>query len=199
MKITAIRQQLKRADRYSIYVDEKYSFSLSVNELLAQKLMVGQEFDKAEFDAVQQTAENDKAYMRALDLLARRLRSIWEMEQYLKRKGYNNNTISIILNKLRNLGLLNDEKFAKSWVSDRRLFKNTSKVRLKQELQQKHIKDQIISAVLDQDETSEVDVLRAVIIKKHAQTRYQDSQKLITYLIRQGFNYHDIKQVLSEL
>ncbi len=197
MKITDIKQQVKRADRYSIYVDNKYSFSLSEGELLAQHIKIGQEFDKTEFDAVQQTAVEDKAYMRSLDLLARRPRSVWEMEQYLKRKGYENNTVTKILNKLSNRGLLDDKKFALAWVRDRRVLKPVSKRRLLQELQQKKISQKIISEVLEQDETNEQDVLRDVIAKKRTQSRYQDNQKLIAYLLRQGFRYDDVKQLLK--
>lgn len=197
MRISSIKKQVKRTDRYSIYIDKKYAFSLSENELLKQALRVGQEFDKNQNKIMQQTALEDKAYMRSLDLLARRLRSEWEMEQYLQKKGYNNNTKNKILNKLRNRDLLDDRKFAFAWVSDRRRLKTVSKRRLLQELQQKGISKNIISEVLIADETDETDVLSELIIKKRSQTRYKDNKKLIAYLLRQGFNYEDIKQVLS--
>jgi len=80
MKITDIKQQVKRADRYSIYIDGKYSFSLSANELLNQHLKIGQELNRSQYNEMQQKALEDKAYMRSLDLLARRSRSEWEME-----------------------------------------------------------------------------------------------------------------------
>lgn len=198
MKITDIKQQVKRVDRYSIYIDGKYSFSLSEHELTLQGLRIDQEFDTAEFEGIKKTAVEDKAYMRALDLVARRPRSVWEMEQYLKRKSNDDNTIKTILNKLTERGLLDDNKFAITWIENRRLLKHVSKRRLKQELQQKQISNQIISEVLEQDETDEADVLKEIIAKKRTQSRYQDEQKLISYLLRQGFNYHDIKDVLSE-
>ncbi len=199
MKITDIKQQVKRADRYSIYIDGKYSFSLSANELLNQHLKIGQEFNRSQYNEVQQKALEDKAYMRSLDLLARRSRSEWEMEQYLIKKSYDNNTTTRILSKLRKKGLLDDLKFAQIWVADRRRLKNVSKRRLLQELQQKRISKQIIVEVLDNDETNEQDVLRELIIKKRTQTRYQDSQRLTAYLLRQGFNYDDIKLSIIEL
>lgn len=197
MKITDIKQQVKRAGRYSIYVDGKYSFSLAESELMAQTLRIGQEFDKEQFEAVTNTAIEDKAYMRALDLLARRQRSVWEMEQYLKRKGYEHNTISKLLNKLSNGGLLDDEKFAEAWVNNRRQLKSVSVRRLKQELQQKKISAEIISKVLTADETDESEVLRDLIAKKRTQSRYHDNDKLIPYLLRQGFNYGDIKDAIG--
>lgn len=198
MKITDIKQQVKRANRYSIYVDGKYSFSLSEAELMNQPLRIGQEFNKDEFDEVQKRAVEDKAYMRALDLLARRPRSVWEMQQYLKRKSYDDNTISKILNKLSKRGLLDDKKFAESWVASRRILKPVSKRRLSQELQQKKISNDIITQVLEEDEANEREVLAELIAKKRTQSRYQDEQKLVAYLMRQGFSYSDVKSVLKE-
>jgi regulatory protein len=197
MKITDIKQQVKRQGRYSVYVDDKYSFSLSEHELMLQGLRIGQEFDEASYKEIKDTAEEDKAYMRALDLLARRPRSVWEMEQYLKRKGYETGVATSILNRLSNRGLLDDKKFAESWISSRRLLKSMSKRRLLQELQQKKISSQIISEVLEADETDELAVLKEIIQKKQTQSRYQDEQKLIAYLLRQGFSYANVKYALS--
>ena len=197
MKITDIKQQVKRAGRYSIYIDEKYSFSLSENELMIQGLRIGQEFDSEGFDGIQATAAEDKAYMRALDLIMRRQRSRWELQTYLKRKGNDDNTIEKILSRLSKRGYVDDHKFAEAWVSNRRLLKSVSKRRLKQELQQKKISDSIISQVLADDEADEVSVLRDLIAKKRSQTRYQDKEKLMAYLMRQGFGYGDVKDALS--
>lgn len=196
MKITNINQQVKRKDRYSIYVDGKYAFSLSEHELMMQGLYIGQEFNNVEFVKIKKTAVEDKAYMRALDLLARRPRSEWELKQYLKNKDYDNHTIVKILNMLNKRGLLNDKKFATVWIENRRLLKNVSKRRLKQELQQKHISSHIISEVLTQDQVDEKEVLRQIIAKKQTQSRYEDQQKLMNYLLRQGFDYADIKESL---
>lgn len=197
MKITDIKQQIKRQDRYSIYVDEKYSFSLSENELMTQGLRIGQEFNKDEFEKVKQRALEDKAYMQALGMIARRKRSEWELKQYLKGKGYSDNTTAKILNKLSNSELLNDKDFAKSWVDNRRLLKQTSQRRLWQELKQKRVPDSVISEVLEEDEADEKQVLAELVEKKKTQSRYQDKEKLIAYLLRQGFNYGDVKDAVD--
>ncbi len=197
MKITDIKAQVKREGRYSIFVDGKYSFSLSENELLNAGIKIGQEFDEAGLEQLKKTALEDKAMMRAYDLLARRQRSTHEMREYLKRKDYEPELIEKILNTLSDRGYLDDEKFAKSWVENRRLLKSTSKRRLMLELQQKRIDSETISCVLNEDETDETKVLKDVITKKRTQSRYQDEQKLIAYLLRQGFNCSDIKSALS--
>jgi regulatory protein len=198
MKITDIKQQVKRADRYSLYIDGKYLFSLSESELLTLGLRIGLEFDEAELADLQQKAVIDKGYDRALNLIMRRPRSAWELQQYLKRKDYSEEHSEIILNMLSKRGYVDDIDFAKRWVESRRLLKSTSKRRLTQELRQKRVPDDIISQTLAADETDEQAVLRELISKKRTQTRYQDAQKLMQYLMRQGYNYDDIKVVMSE-
>lgn len=198
MKISDIKQQVKRQDRYSIYVDGKYVFSFSETELLNLGLRVGQEFSQEELEKLKKTAIEDKAYMRALDLVARRIRSQWELQDYLKRKDYEADVIEKTINRLTDAGYVDDKKFAEAWVNNRRLLKSTSKRRLQMELRQKRVTNDVINEVLAEDETDERQVLRDLVDKKCQQTKYQDSQKLIAYLMRQGFSYDDIRSVLDD-
>lgn len=197
MKITNIKQQVKRQGRYSIFVDEKYSFSLSENELMKSGIRVGREYSEIELEKLQLTAVLDKAYMRSLDLLSRRARSEWEMRDYLKRKEYEQDIIEKIIHRLNHAGYIDDYKFASSWVENRHLLKSISKRKLWQELKQKHISDEIINEVLGADKTDEQETLKALIEKKRSQSRYQDNKKLISYLAGQGFRYDDIKALLN--
>jgi len=198
MKITDIKQQVKRQGRYSIFVEGKYRFSLSEPELMKSGIRIGREYTEVELEELLATAILDKAYMRTMDLLARRARSDWELRDYLRRKDYDSPTIDKILNRLSDAGYVDDFAFAKSWVENRHLLKSVSSRRLRLELKQKHISEEIINQVLDEDETSEVETIREIISKKRSQTRYHDKEKLIAYLMRQGFRYDDIKQAMTE-
>ncbi|MEI7682764.1 MAG: RecX family transcriptional regulator [Candidatus Saccharibacteria bacterium] len=198
MRITDIKQQVKRQGRYSMYVDGKYCFSLGQSELMKSGIRIGKEYTEAEIEELQHTSELDKANMRALDYLSRRPRSEWELRDYLKRKEYDSPTIDTTLNKLSDYGYIDDLKFAQSWINTRRLLKPTSLRRLRQELIQKHVSKEVIEMALQTDEGDESSALKEMIDKKRPQTRYQDDQKLIAYLLRQGFNYGDIKDALKD-
>lgn len=197
MKITDIKQQVKRVDRYSIFGDGKYLFSLSEAELLNLRLKTGQEFTKEELEDLKQKAVLDKGIDQALNLISRRPRSEWELHDYLKRKDYTLEDIEEIVKYLTNLGYVDDTDFARRWIENRRLLKATSKRRLRQELKQKRVADEIIDDVLKADETDEKEVLKDLIERKRKQTKYQDNLKLMQYLSRQGFNYSDIKDTLN--
>jgi regulatory protein len=194
MKITAIKQQVKRSDRYSIFVDGKYAFSLSESGLIESRLASGQEFDAAELKQLKKAAGLDKAYGQALRYVAIRQRSEWEIEMYLKRKEVDAAAAKEIIQRLRNLNLLNDLDFARSWVANRRALKSVSKRRLALELRQKRLPSDIIDQAMAEDPSDERQALKDLIEKKRA--RYPDQQKLMQYLARQGFGYDDIKNAL---
>lgn len=162
-RITAIKPQVKRTDRYSIFIDEKYSFPLSANQLLNEGVRVGQELSDEDLTELQQRATLGKGYDQALNLIARRPRSERELRDYLKAKGYQLTSCEEILNMLSEKGYVNDQDFAARWVANRRLLKATSRRKLVQELKQKGLQDDVIQAALQTDKTNEVQVLKDLI------------------------------------
>jgi regulatory protein len=198
VKITNIKTQVKQAGRYSVFVDGKYSFSLSESALLDSKLFSGQEIDKSQLKQLKKASGDDKAYAQALRYTAMRSRSIWEIRSYLERKKLSDTVINNIINKLTASGLLNDLAFAKTWVENRSALKPSSARKIRLELRQKRVDGAIISDVLGDTKVYDNNSLKNVIERKRRQLKYQDDQKLMQYLARQGFRYDDIKMVLNE-
>jgi regulatory protein len=197
VKVTNIKQQVKRANRYSVFVDGKYEFSLSETALLESKLAPGQMLSKEELRKYKQLSADDKFYNRTLRYIALRPRSRWEIEFYLERKKAPLLVIETILSKLSDIGLIDDEKFAKAYVNDRQLLRPTSRRKVINELRKKHIANDIIEAAIGAESENEQTALQAVIERKRRQTKYLDDLKLMQYLARQGFNYQDIKEALQ--
>lgn len=196
MNITDIKAQVKTAGRYSVFIDGKYSFSLSDVALLEQQVRIGQEVTKERLAELKQRSIDDKLYGLTLRYLSIRLRSEWEVRTYLQRKQASPPLADLILNKLSKDGYINDISFAEAWVSNRRLLRPTSKRKLQQELRSKRISDEVIGSVLAGDSADERQQLRELVAKKRA--RYADELKLMQYLVRQGFSYEDVKAVVRE-
>jgi regulatory protein len=197
MKITAIKQQVKRAGRYSIFVDDKYEFSLSDTALLDSRLATGQELSQVRLGELKQASIDDKLYNNVLGYLAIRPRTKWEIETYLQRKGASPPLAEAILNKLSIANLLDDKKFAEAFVNDRRLLRPTSRRKMILELRKKHVADEVVQAVVGTESEDEQAALQAIITSKRRQAKYRDDLKLMQYLARQGFNYGDIKAALQ--
>jgi regulatory protein len=197
-KVTKITQQLKRTDRYSIFVDDKYVFSLSENALLESGLHSGQELSREEVGEYKRLSADDKVYNQALRYVAMRPRTNWELATYLERKGASPALVNQILSKLTNIGLLDDNKFAEMFVNDRRLLRPTSRRKLIAELRKKHVASDAIEKAVGSEQKDEQSALTEVIARKRRQAKYQDDLKLMQYLARQGFNYDDIKSALNK-
>jgi len=198
MKVTSIKQQVKRADRYSIFVEGKYAFSLSESALLESKLASGQELSREQLGEFKKLSADDKLYNQTLRYVAMRPRTRWEVEFYLDRKQASPALIDNILNKLSNIGLIDDRKFAQAYVNDRKLLRPASRRKIIAELRKKRVADEIIQQITSAEEIDDRTALRAIIERKRRQTKYQDDTKLMQYLARQGFGYDDINSVLQK-
>ena len=197
MKITAIKSQVKRAGRYSIFVDDKFCFGLSADALIDSKITVGLEISPEQVTEFKKLSDDDKIYNQVLNYLAIRPRSEWEIKTYLTRKGASPTLLDSILSKLSNIDLINDNKFAEAFVRDRRLLRSSSRRKLILELRKKRVPDSAIQAAVGNEPEVETAALRDMINKKRKQSRYQDDLKLMQYLARQGFGYGDIKDALQ--
>ena len=196
MRITSIRLQVKRQGRYSVFVDGKFAFSLSEAALLDSKLASGSELGQKELAEYKKLSADDKLYQQTLRWVAMRSRSHWEVESYLERKNASPTLNKLILSKLRNIGLIDDNKLATTYVSDRYLLRPASRRKIIAELRKKHLPEKDIKAAFKDDEGQEQAALLQVIANKRRQAKYRDNLKLMQYLARQGFNYDDIKQAL---
>ena len=198
MTITKITTQKKNSSRYSIYIDGEYSFSLSDLALLEAKIAVGQELSAEEVKSLQESSELDKFYQRILNLLSLRSRSEYEIRTYLKKHNCPTDQADIILNKLSEKKYINDLAFSISWIQNRQLLRPSSKTKLINELKIKGINKEIISQAFEETQPDEIESLKVIVEKKRKLTRFQDNQKLMQYLIRQGFHYSEIKNVLTD-
>lgn len=221
--VTKIAPQIKRNDRYSVYINEKYAFSLHEYQLVAARLRVGQELTVDEVENFANESQFGKAYERALMYVMLRPHSEKEIKDYLTRtflypkpksfigkdgaRHVKKQTVDIpttqrmigrVMERLQDKGYINDESFAHAWVSSRRQTKSLSTRKLKQELLTKGIADNIIANVLQNSEETEKTNLKMLIEKKRRLHRYKDTTKLTQYLLRQGFHYDDIQGAIRE-
>jgi len=195
-KVTAIKQQQKRDERVSVYVDKVYRFSLTKDQAANLGIHIGQQLTDEEISRLQTHSEFGKLRDSTFRWLSLRPRSRYEIDQYLQRKTDDESLRGRLMGLLQELGYVDDERFAKSWIQHRTLVKPMSMYRLKQELLQKGVPKEIIDKTL---ETSDVDELAALkdLIRKRKQ-RYQSREKLMAYLARQGFSYDLVKQALEQ-
>ena len=195
MKITALKAQVKNSERVSVFVDSKYTFSLTLNEVLAYKLKKDLELSETDVEMYKKLSEDSKLRAMTYEWLMGRPHSTKELKDYLYKKKTDSDLQAKLIAEFTQKGVLNDEHFAQ-WASERYARKNKSKQAIKRELQLKGIDATIIQYVLEQNNSSDKDQLNALIVKLQGRSRYADPQKLTAYLVSKGFYYDDIKTAL---
>ncbi len=209
MKITALKTQVKNPNRVNVFVDGKYRFSLDALQVLELGVRTGVEYEEQVLHEIEAEGQFSKVYARSLEYALMRPRSRKEIREYLYRKtrpvrtktgamreGVAPEITARVFDRLIEKNHVNDERFAAFWVENRNVRKGVSAKKLRAELQAKGVEATIIDLALTHTERSDEDELRKVYEKKKA--RYDDKQKLIAYLARQGFNYDLIRSVMAE-
>lgn len=194
-RVTRIEVQQHDPNRYSVFLDGDYSFSLLASDLLDRGLHQDQEITPAELEELKRRSDEGKAYDKALGYLSFRQRTRVEMERYLAGKGYEEAAITGVLERLLQQKLIDDAQFAGSWVRDRQNLRPRSRRQLAMELRAKGVDRDTIDQQLDElgDEGEEA-AIKAIIEKKAAR---MGDDKLVQYLLQRGFKYDLIRSCLS--
>ncbi len=197
--ITTLEVQKRNKQRVNVYIDDVYSFSLALDE--AALLRRGQQLSTAEIEAL----KDRDALHHAVDLSAKflglRPRSEAEVRRKLTEKEMPQDLIERALEKLREMGYVDDLSFAKFWIQERSNFKPTGPRALRYELQQKGVARNIIDEVLAEGDADD-DAYRAALsqsrkLRRLTKREFQD--KMLAFLQRRGFSFSTAKSAVQRL
>ncbi len=127
-----------------------------------------------------------------LDQLTGRARSRRELADKLRSKDVPPEIAERLLDRFTEVGLVDDEAFARSWVSDRQRSKGLATRALAHELRRKGVDDEIAREVLDEvDPAAEEQAARQLVRKKlRSLSRVDDvtaTRRLVGLLARKGY------------
>ena len=140
----------------------------------------------------------------ALDRIAVRDRTRHELAQALKARNVPPEVAVQVLDRLEEVGLVNDAAFAEAWVGSRQQRRHLSRPALRRELQTKGVdREQIDAALETVDYGDELAAARELARRRHAAiaelpfpVRYR---RLAGVLSRRGFGTGIVTQVLREV
>ncbi len=201
-KISELRFQKRKRDWVNVFVDGEYAFSLPA--VKAASLRVGQYLTDEEVESLVRLQEEEKAYERAVRFLGYRPRSRSEVERYLKKKKTAPQAIAAVIRRLDDAGYLDDEEFARFWVSNRVQFSPRGRRALEYELRSKGLSEQLIQKVLDRELREDEETVAYELAKaKSKQWKIEDypsfARKLGGFLQRRGFDYQVVRRVVRRI
>ena len=194
-KITDIKPQAKNKGRVNIFVDGEYFCALEKLTALEYRLKVGDEIDGDTLRAASLDSERTAAFDRAAKYIGLRPRTEKEMRDYLFTKGYDEDTVAYVVDKLKSYGYIDDAEFSRVYIDY--VSHRYGKRKIEADLKAKGVSSEIIDAALEEaDDQSEA---VAKLSEKYLRTHPPDMRKLIAYLMSKGFDYETIKAGTADI
>lgn len=215
LKISEMRPAVRDPQRVNVYVNGKFEFSLEVTQVVELGVKVGQILDVERLAELRRASEFGKVYQRALEWTLARPRSVQEVRDYLRLRQMRRRQLNrqrereekrplaeisdevagLVAERLVERGYVDDQKFAEFVVENRRGRGGVSERKLRMELRQKGVADEIVARVLAERPHDEMAEVRRLMQKKG---RRYDAAGLVKYLMRQGFSYDVVRSVVEE-
>lgn len=201
MKITA---KSGRKDKIHIYIDGEYLLTVDEIFWFSCGLVSGDEINEEELTAFEEAAGSRRAFNSALNSLDYRDHSEKEIRAKLLRK-HDADYVDEAVEKLIELDLVNDERYAENYARELFERKKFGKMRIKSELRAKGISADIANAAVEElfEEEEEPDNVQRIvdIIGKRYYNRMNDEvgrKKVFSALQRMGYSFSDIREAMSE-
>ncbi|BCB02758.1 recombination regulator RecX [Bacillus sp. KH172YL63] len=199
-KITKITKQVKNDERYNLFIDGKYSFSVDEAVLVKFNLSKGMEIDELEISEMQYEDDVKKAFNKAIQYLAYRMRTEKEIRDHLQEGDPEDGIIQEVIHKLYGIKYIDDLEFAHAFVGTHMNTGDKGPNWIRGELRRKGVGESHIDEALAAF-TQEKQVDKAVALTEKLLRKYRkDSnmiakQKIEQNLLRKGYPGSVIKIV----
>jgi regulatory protein len=147
--------------------------------------------------------EHERVRAAALKLLRYRERSVAEMRQRLRRKGFDPEVIADEIEQLVSERLLDDERFTGSWIRHKLTISHKGKRLIRAELAAKGIRSDLFNRVWAEHAEAEIESAREWAQAKAAGYNLLDSferrGRIRQGLFRRGYSQEAIQEALKEI
>ena len=198
MLITAIEPRRKGLSQ--LYIDGEKAMKLDTETLLKEHIKAGMEIDDELLLELVKKSEAHRASEKALYLLEHRNHSKKELAEKIARVT-SKEAAQAAAEHMEEIGLVNDEAFARSYAHDLFLLKKFGIQRVKQELYRKGVDKDIIDSVIEEYryEIPTEENIKNILEKRYR--GYSQDEKIrrraIAALQRMGYRFDEIRSAMN--
>lgn len=198
MKIT--ETAIRRRRLYLLRLEDGTEHTVDRQTLDESPYRVGEEISEEQLEALLQKSQYNRARERALYLLGLRDYACGELEKKLYTEASPAIAAAVIA-RLREVGLLDDARFAQRLARHLMEYKQYPRRRIEQELRQRGVDASIVADALAQLDGDDLQQALALLNKKYynkLNTR-EDRQRVMAALARRGFSYGAIRGAMERM
>jgi regulatory protein len=203
--ITDIREQKRRPNRRSVFLDGGFAFGCSVNVIARFRLRAGMNLSDEQVKQIELGVVKQECFDKAMGYLESRLHSRAELQKKLKRQEWGDAVIESVLQDLARMGYLDDARFAKTKALSAAENKKHGRRRAYVELMRSGVEGAVARRALDDvyEQHDSMGVARELAMKQCDRLLKLDPvvarRRLVGMLQRRGFDYDSIRPVIDEV
>ena len=174
-----------------VYFQSGNKVALSPETFTDFHLYAGKEVDNDELSNILHASSEDRYYVYCLKLFGKDLYSEKEIQTKLFSKGADEGIVISVTKKLKDLGLINDEAYANTFVHDIAQLRLYGKNKILYELRSKGISPNIVNSIELGDEEEKEKAFRYASILNRKYVKSPSEKKalqMIRSLIERGFD-----------
>lgn len=198
--MTLMAQQGK-GRKLHILLDGEYRLTTNREFWLTCGLFSGMELDEAEFNRFAALVEENKAKQKAMRLLELRDHCERELTEKLVRGGFERQAAQSAAARMAELGLVNDDAYARSLADELFRRKGYSPARIEQELVSRGVARDTAYEAAHNVEGDPLERLSMLLESKYCRS-YQgtekDRRRVVNALQRLGYSFSDIRRAMEE-
>ena len=196
MIITGIEERKKSLT--ALYIDGEYAVSVDTMTFLSTGKKVGSEITDEELYDLIETSKYNRAKEKALYLIEYRSRTKRELYDKLI-VLFGESATKRAIERLEELGLIDDEKYAREYAEVLLNKKGFSRQRAEFELMKKGIDKDVIEEILDELEPEPVEQIKKLLQTKFARrlSNEKDLAKTVNALKAMGYRWSDINEAIN--
>ena len=197
MTITAIEP--RRRQMCALFIDGEYVMTLDAQTLIENRFDVGREIDDDELGEIIEKSNERRAKDKALWLISYRSHSKKELFDKLRR-DFDEDSAQKAVDRMQELGLINDDEFAKAYARKLVYGKKMSLRAAELELRRKGIDNITAEQVLSDLEYDAQTQIIEFISKKYRNIEDEKvRRRAVAALQRKGYGWDDIKQAIESM
>lgn len=191
MKIEKLKKL--KSGKYKVEFEDHSSLNLYDEVILKNNLLFNKDVDNHLLNKLYDDNNRYDYYNKVLKYIIYKMRSTYEIYEYMKKLNIPNEQQEEIIDKLKENHLLNDRAYVKAYINDKVHLTDNGPYKIKNELLKHNIEESFIEEELSNyDSELFEEKLKRIISKKIASNKkdssYKMKQKLLNYLINLGYD-----------
>jgi regulatory protein len=202
--ITKIEVQKKNKDRVNIYMNEEFAFACDAELVYIHNITKGRVMEKEDLEDIIGEDNYIKGKNAALHFLEKSFKSAKQVVDKLSAKEFDIKTIDRVMEFLKQYGFIDDKRFVELFVKEK--IKSTGKNKIKFTLIKKGLPEELIKDELNKiNSEQQLEVAlqlgekKVRILSKSENDTKKLYKKTADYLIRNGYNFEIINEVLDKI